>query len=100
MHHTPTTLAQAFRNAGLEPVLVRFPAYVGTPQTLDQALTDLVRHGKKFRRLIEPFSRKQEVDGEQVRYPTRTGWALLQAMDAVYDRAGVGAVAFCVGRVP
>ena len=55
-----------------------------------------MRHGRKFRALIEPLSREQ--NGE--RYPTRAGWAVLQAMDAVYDRAGVGAVVFCVGRVP
>ena len=96
VHHTPTTLQRAFREAGLEPVMVRSPAYVGPPQTLDLALTDLVRHGRKFRALIEPLSREQ--NGE--RYPTRAGWAVLQAMDAVYDRAGVGAVVFCVGRVP
>ncbi len=100
VHHTPTTLQRAFREAGMEPVLVRSPAYVGPPQSLDHALTDLVRHGRKFRTLIEPLTRTEQVDGQDVRYPTRAGWGLLHAMEAVYDRAGVGAVVFCVGRVP
>lgn len=100
VHFTPDTLARAFRSAGLEPVFVRSPAYVGPPQDLHHALTDLVRHGKKFRRIIDPLSPVRQVDGEPVRFPSRAGWALLRAVEAVYDRAGVGAVAFCVGRVP
>ena len=35
VHHTPTTLERAFREAGMEPVLVRSPVYVGPPQSLD-----------------------------------------------------------------
>ena len=100
VHFTPETLRRAFLAAGLQPVLVRSPAYVGPPQTLHHALTDLVRHGHKFRRIIEPLSSPTQVNGETVRYPSRAGWALLRAVEAVYDRAGVGAVVFCVGRVP
>jgi hypothetical protein len=100
VHFTPQTLQRTFRSAGLDPVFVRSPAYVGPPQTLHHALTDLVRHGDKFRRIIEPLSTEKRVDGETVRYPSRAGWALLRAVEAVYDRAGVGAVVFCVGRVP
>lgn len=100
VHHTPQTLQRAFREAGMTPALVRSPAYVGPPQSLDHALTDLVRHGRKFRALIDPLTRVEHVDGQDVRYPTRAGWSVLHAMEAVYDRAGVGAVVFCVGRVP
>jgi SAM-dependent methyltransferase len=97
VHFTPETLRRTFRATGLQPVLTRSPAYVGPPQTLEHALNDLVRHGK-FRRLLEPLSPEREVDGERARYPGRLGWGLLHAMEAVYDRAGVGAVVLCVAR--
>ena len=96
VHFTPRTLAATMRASGLEPLEVRSPAYVGPPQTLDHALGDLVRHGR-YRRLVEPLSRVCTVDGAQARFPTRAGWAVLRATEAVYDRAGVGAVVFCVG---
>jgi CBS domain-containing protein len=99
VHFTPDTLVRTFRGAGLEPELVRSPVYVGPPQSLDDALNDLVRHGR-YRRLVEPFTRPEGENGSARRVPTRTGWALLRATGAVYDRAGVGAVVVCVGRVP
>jgi SAM-dependent methyltransferase len=95
VHFTPQTLPKTMRSVGLEPVLVRSPAYVGPPQSLEQALDDLVRQGR-YRRLVEPLSRVRAVDGETARYPTRLGWAVLHATEAVYDKAGVGAVVFCV----
>jgi 2-polyprenyl-3-methyl-5-hydroxy-6-metoxy-1,4-benzoquinol methylase len=97
-YFTPRTLAAVMRASGIVPVAVRTPAYVGPPQTLDHALADLVRHGR-YRRLLEPLSRVRAVDGAQVRFPTRLGWAVLHATEAVYDRAGVGTVVFCVGTV-
>jgi len=99
VHFTPATLRGAFRAAGIEPVAVRSPSYLGHPQTLEQATWDLVRLGR-YRRLLERFSSVQTVEGETARYPTRSGWAILRATEALYDRAGVGAVALCVGRVP
>jgi SAM-dependent methyltransferase len=98
VHFTPETLARAMRAVGIEPVMVRSPAYLGSPQTLQHMLDDLVRHGR-YRRLVEPFSEVRVVDGVGARYPTRVGWALLRATEAVYDRAGVGAVVLCVGTV-
>jgi SAM-dependent methyltransferase len=98
VHFTPETLRRTFRAAGLEPMFIRSPAYVGPPQALEHALNDLVRHGR-FRRVLESFSPVRELDGRRARYPNRAGWALLRATEAVYDRAGVGAVVFCVGRV-
>jgi SAM-dependent methyltransferase len=98
VHFTPQTLSRAMRASGIEPVGVRSPAYVGPPQTLDHALNDLVRHGR-YRRLVEPLSDVRGVDGAQARFPTRAGWAVLRATEAVYDRAGVGAVVFGVGSV-
>jgi 2-polyprenyl-3-methyl-5-hydroxy-6-metoxy-1,4-benzoquinol methylase len=99
VHYTPKTLAATLRAIGLEPVLVRSPAYVGPPQALEHALQDLVRLGR-FRRLVEPLSRVRTVEGYTGRFPTRAGWAVLRATEAIYDRAGVGAVVFCVARVP
>jgi SAM-dependent methyltransferase len=98
VHYTPRTLTRTMRSVGIEPLLVRSPAYVGEPQTLDDALADLVRHGR-YRKLVEPLCRVQAVNGDTARYPTRLGWAVLRVTEAVYDRAGVGAVVFCVGAV-
>lgn len=97
-YFTPDTLPQTLRRSGIEPVFTRSPAYVGAPQTLGDALADLARQGR-FRRLLEPLSPARTVDGKHARYPGRLGWAVLRATEAVYDRAGVGTVVFCVGRV-
>jgi len=99
VHFTPATLARAMRSVGIEPVMVRTPAYIGPPQTLQQMLNDLVRHGR-YKRVLEAFSQVRSVDGIDARYPTAVGQALLRATEAVYDRAGVGAVVLCVGAVP
>jgi len=98
VHFTPDTLAGAMQSAGIEPVMVRSPAYLGPPQNLQHMLDDLVRLGR-YKRVIEQFSEVRAVNGVTARYPTRVGWALLRATEAVYDRAGVGAVVFCVGAV-
>lgn len=98
-HFTPQTLPRTFRAAGVEPVLVRSPAYVGPPQNLEHALNDFVRPHGRFRRLVAPLSPVQTLDGREARYPTRAGWAVLHAMEAIYDRAGVGTVVVCVGAV-
>jgi len=98
VHFTPKTLRRTFRASGLEPVLVRSPAYVGTPQDLDHALGDLAR-GDRLRRLVEPLSPVRQVDGKSGRYPAPAAWAILHGVESLYDRAGVGSVVFCVGRV-
>jgi SAM-dependent methyltransferase len=98
VHFSPGTLVRTFHGAGIKPVVTRSPAYLGPPQDLAQALWDLARPWGRFQRLIEPFSRPAMADGRQVRYPTRTGWALLRLTEAIYDRAGVGSVVLCVGR--
>jgi hypothetical protein len=41
----------------------------------------------------------RESNGERARHPSRAGWALLRAVEEVHDRAGVGSVVLCVGRV-
>jgi SAM-dependent methyltransferase len=99
VHFTPDTLGSALRSVGIEPVMTRSPAYIGPPQNLDHVLNDLVRSHGRFRRLVEPLCRVETVDGETARYPTAAGWAVLHAMETIYDRAGVGTVVFCVGRV-
>jgi SAM-dependent methyltransferase len=96
VHFTPQTLAEAFRAAGITPVLTKCPAYVGPPQTLEQALSDLVRRHGRLERVMGTLSRPH-ADG--ARRPTRAGWTLLRAVEALYDAAGAGAVVFCVGRV-
>lgn len=97
-HFTPQTLRATLRTSGIEPVYTCSPVYLGPPQSLGHALDDLARHGR-YRKLLEPFSPVRTVDGTTARYPGRIGWALLRATEALYDRAGVGAVVFCVGRV-
>ncbi len=97
-HFTPLTLGAVMRASGITPIAVRTPAYIGPPQTLDHALTDLVRDGR-YRRLVGPLTRVRAVNGAEARFPTRAGWTVLRATEAVYDRAGVGSVVFCVGTV-
>jgi 2-polyprenyl-3-methyl-5-hydroxy-6-metoxy-1,4-benzoquinol methylase len=98
VHFTPETLPRTMRAAGLEPILVRSPAYIGPPQSLDHALDDLARHGR-LRRLVEPFTKAASLNGQPALIPTRIGWALLRAVEAAYDQAGRGAVVFCVAAV-
>lgn len=97
VHFTPRTLPATVRGAGLDPVTVRSPVYLGPPQALKHALDDLARHGR-YRRLLEPLTVEREAGGERARYPTRLGWAILRLTEAVYDLAGAGAVVFCVAR--
>jgi 2-polyprenyl-3-methyl-5-hydroxy-6-metoxy-1,4-benzoquinol methylase len=101
VHFTPQTLSSTLRAAGIEPIVVRSPAYIGPPQNLDHALGDLARTHGRFRRLVEPLSREQpRVNGDAPgRYPTRLGWAVLHGVERLYDRAGAGTVVFCVGQV-
>jgi SAM-dependent methyltransferase len=99
VHFTPATLTAAFRAAGIAPVSVRSPAYVGPPQSLDEALWDLVRPAGWLRRLLVPLCRRPGDDANAPLIPTRAAWAALRAVEAVYDAAGAGAVVVCVGRV-
>jgi SAM-dependent methyltransferase len=99
VHFTPTTLAAAFRAAGIEPVSVRSPAYVGPPQSLDEALWDLVRPAGRLRRLLVPLCRRSGSGAGAPLIPTRAAWLALRAVEAAYDAAGAGAVVVCVGRV-
>jgi SAM-dependent methyltransferase len=95
VHFTPSTLGAAFRAAGIEPLRTRSPAYVGPPQSLDEALWDLVRPAGRLRRLLVPLSRPS---GSAL-VPGRAAWAALRLVEAAYDVAGAGAVVVCVGRV-
>jgi 2-polyprenyl-3-methyl-5-hydroxy-6-metoxy-1,4-benzoquinol methylase len=99
VHFTRDTLKRTLHSVGIEPVVARCPTYLGPPQNLEHALGDLARPHGAFRRLVKPLSAVQTVDGEPERYPTRAGWVVLRAMEEVHDRAGVGSVVFCVGRV-
>ena len=97
VHFTPQTLADTMVRAGIEPLMVRSPAYLGPPQNLEHALGDLVRLGR-YRRVLERFSTLSAPYGETALYPTRLGWKILRATEWIYDRAGVGTVAVCVGK--
>jgi SAM-dependent methyltransferase len=99
VHFTPQTLRRTFAAAGIEPVLVRSPAYIGPPQTLDQALWDLVRPSGRLHRLLRPLCHVGHRDGTPVAYPTPPAWLVLRLVEAIYDAAGAGAVVVCVGRV-
>ncbi len=99
VHFDPHTLERTLRGAGLEPTLVRTPAYIGPPQNLDYAIADLAR-GHRVRRLVAPLAPKRRVNGAEERVPSRAGWAVLHAIEALYDRAGVGSVVLAVSRVP
>lgn len=94
VHFTPQTLEGSVRLAGARPVCLRTPAYIGVPQTLEQATADLARFGR-YRRMLGPLSAARN----GARYPGRVAWAVLHATEALYDRAGVGTVVFCVGAV-
>ena len=100
VHFTPDTLRATFAAAGITPVSVRSPAYVGPPQSLDQALWDLVRPAGRLRRLLAPLSPVRRHDGSSTRYPGRAAWGVLRLVERTYDAGGAGAVVFCVGRVP
>jgi SAM-dependent methyltransferase len=99
VHFTPETLAAAFHAAGIEPVSVRSPAYVGPPQSLDEALWDLVRPAGWLRRLLAPLCRRRGNGPTAPLIPTGAAWAALRVVEAAYDAAGAGAVVVCVGRV-
>jgi 2-polyprenyl-3-methyl-5-hydroxy-6-metoxy-1,4-benzoquinol methylase len=95
VHFTPQTLRRTVIAAGLEPVLVRSPTYVGEPQNLGHALSDLGRDGR-LRRVLERLSVLRETGGVSARYPTRAGWLLLRGVETIHDRAGVGSVVLCI----
>lgn len=97
-HFTPATMEATLRTSGLEPVAIRSPSWVHAPQTLEQALWDLAR-GWRYERLLKLLSSPHRVNGELVRRPGRAAWAVLRALDALYDRRGVGSVVLGIGRL-
>ena len=96
-HFTPETLERTLRGAGLDPELIRAPAYVGPPQALRFALGDLGR-GDRVRKLLLPLTHKERRNGGEERVPGSAGWTLLRALDRVQDRLGLGMVVFSVSR--
>jgi SAM-dependent methyltransferase len=97
-HFTPETLERALRDSGLDPRVVRAPAYVGPPQALRFALGDLGR-GDRVRKLLRPFTHTERRNGGEERVPGAAGWTVLRALDAIQDRLGLGMVVFSVSRV-
>lgn len=95
VHFTPATLRAAFERVGLEPVRVTTASYVGPPQDLDTALSDLAKF--RWRPLLAPLSRRSPArDGAAL--PTRAGWALLHAMERVSVARGHGQVVVGIAR--
>jgi SAM-dependent methyltransferase len=94
VHFTARSLRVAFVRAGLVPVAVRAPSYVGPPQDLRYALADLGQ--SRLQPLLAPLCRRRGA----ALVPTAPLWALLRAIDAVYDRCRVGMVLVGVARVP
>jgi SAM-dependent methyltransferase len=84
-HFTPGTLRQAFERAGLEPVRITSPSYVGPPQSLPDALDDLVR--------------RRWMPGLKL-LPRPVMWRALRAFDRYDDRRASGMVVFGIARVP
>ncbi|MEO9119878.1 MAG: class I SAM-dependent methyltransferase [Solirubrobacteraceae bacterium] len=98
VHFTPRTLAATVRAAGLSPVAVRSPVYVGPPQDLAQALWDLGRPAGRLGRALAPLSPAPTAGAARV--PGAVAWGVLRGFDRFYDAAGIGAVVLCVARAP
>ena len=96
VHFTPATLERAFEGAGIAPVHVKTPLYIGPPQSLDQALADLSRARVEW--LVRPLSRGAPNGGGD-RSPTAPGWSVLRAVASVHERLGAGGVVVAIGRV-
>lgn len=87
---SPATLAGAL--SGFADVEVRAPSWVGPPQDLGQALTDLGLRSRA--RLLAPLCRR---DGAVLR-PSRAGWAVLRGLERLESRAGVGLTLLATAR--
>lgn len=98
VHFTPKTLEMTLERAGLRPIRLRSPSWIGPPQTLDQALVDLAR--PEWRRWLAPLCPERPVGDAHVRVPSRAVWGALRAADRLYDARGIGAVVVAVGGVP
>ena len=95
-HFTPLTMRTTMNRAGLEPVLIRSPSYVGRQQALTQVLTNLGR--PHWTRLLSRFVRLADADPEGRRMTRSPVHLLLSAVDALDDRRGAGSVVFAVAR--
>ncbi|HWH43771.1 MAG TPA: methyltransferase domain-containing protein [Thermoleophilaceae bacterium] len=95
-HFEPATLRSVMERAGLKPVRVDTPGYVGREQNLEQALLDLGRHHWLER---APMRLLSGSGASGARVPNGAGWALLLAMQRAYAAAKVGQVIFATARV-
>ena len=98
VYHQPATLREAMIRAGLSVVAVRTPTWVTPPQSMDEALIDLAR--PPLGRLLRPFSRTIDRDGQTVAVPRRAAWPILRGVERLYDHFGVGMVVLGIARVP
>jgi SAM-dependent methyltransferase len=87
-------LGDALDKAGFEQVVVRAPSWVGAPQNLGQALTDLGL--RRWARAFTPLCTRQS----EVLTPRRAGWRVLSGVERLESRAGIGLTLLCTARVP
>jgi SAM-dependent methyltransferase len=98
VYFSSDSLRTALVRAGLTPIVMRAPSYVGPPQDLHQALGDLGQ--SRLQPLLSPLCRRPRGGDDELVFPTAALWAALRAIDALYDRFRVGMVLVAVGRVP
>jgi 2-polyprenyl-3-methyl-5-hydroxy-6-metoxy-1,4-benzoquinol methylase len=98
-HFTPDTLARAFRHAGMQPVKLTTPTYIGPPQDLAAALADLELPGPAWRRLLAPTCERVDVDGVPALIPGPVTWAALRAIERAYAARRAGVVVIGIARV-
>jgi SAM-dependent methyltransferase len=96
VHFTAATLEGAFRRAGLEPVDVATPSYVGPPQSFDNAIADLAKF--RWKRALAPLAPVRQIDGHAVRVPGRLGWRVLHAIEAIAAARRHGQVVLGIAR--
>lgn len=97
---TPVTLRRALLRAELVPAVVTTRSWLHAEQSLDEAADDLGR-GPRFRRLMRPLTREAPAPhGGWHRVPTRPGWRVLRAAEAVLGRRGRGGVVVGIAQRP
>lgn len=98
-HFTPDTLTRAFRRAGLTPVAIETPTYIGPPQELTSALTDLELASPLWRAVLGPTCTRETRDGLDVQVPRPATWAALRAVERFHALRRAGVVIVGIARV-
>jgi 2-polyprenyl-3-methyl-5-hydroxy-6-metoxy-1,4-benzoquinol methylase len=99
IHFTPATLERAFRRAGLRPVKTDTPTWIGPPQELSSALTDLELTGSHWRTALAPTCTRSEIEGAPALMPSGITWTALRAVERAFALRRAGAVVVGIARV-